>query len=82
MLTVSPNLQVLWKTFGREILMSGLFKLLWSVFVIMVRRRVQAFGSFLDLELQHPVQSFWERGKLGKLGLPYTCSSPLLNVIT
>jgi hypothetical protein len=29
--------QVLWKTFGRDIIKAGVFKLAWSVFVILVR---------------------------------------------
>jgi hypothetical protein len=28
--------QVLWATFGRDIIKAGVFKFLWSVFVIMV----------------------------------------------
>lgn len=29
------NVQVLWKTYGRELLLAGVFKLMWSVFVIL-----------------------------------------------
>lgn len=29
------NLQVLWKTYGKELMLAGFFKLMWTVFVIM-----------------------------------------------
>lgn len=38
-------LQVLSKTYGKELLMAGVFKLLWSVFVIMGGESVRVFGQ-------------------------------------
>lgn len=29
------NLQVLWKTYGKDLMLAGFFKLMWTVFVIM-----------------------------------------------
>lgn len=85
LLPLLASLQVLWKTYGRDLMIAGLFKLMWSVFVILggerplhlhhpalraVRRRCQAAGA-----CQQAAAS--DTARLHLHHLSSTCAAPL-----